>query len=85
MNHLCCIFEQPVIVILANVDSTLWKFQSYLPAYPPPGDSRWPKFQHQVQISGQEHFNRRNDRYSFTACSYRICSRIKTVPNSFSF
>ena len=58
------------IIFLANVHSTLWKFQSHLPAYPPPGDSRWSKFQYQVQIFGQKYYNGRNDRHSFTTCSY---------------
>ena len=57
-------------IFSANVHSTLWKFQSHLPAYPPPGDSRWSKFQYQVQIFGQKYYIRRSDRHSFTTCSY---------------
>ena len=69
--------ETALFLFLANVDSTLWKFQPYLPAYPPPGDSRWSKFQYQVQIFGQKYYNRRNDRDCFTTRSCWICSRIK--------
>ena len=86
----CAHLEIEIIftIFSANVHSTLWKFQSHLPAYPPPGDSRWSKFQYQVQIFGQKYYIRRSDRHSFTTCSYWICSRIKkisSVPNSFSF
>ena len=76
-NHLNWKFFWAIKLFLANVDSTLWKFQPYLPAYPPPGDSRWSKFQYQVQIFGQKYYNRRNDRDYFTTCSCWICSRIK--------